>query len=201
MPDIPYRMVPVRTATDILAVSALFAAYVEWLNIDLAFQDFETELKSLPGKYAPPKGELWLARNAEGTPIGCIALRPLYLAVPYNVVTGESEPKMASEIADDIAMVTTRDSRNETADRTATPFCEIKRLYVSPAARGLGLGRALIATALSHAQTLAYREVRLDTLASMTAPLKLYREAGFVDIAPYYVTPVPDTVFLGRMLR
>lgn len=178
MHDTPYRIIPARTSEDILAVATLFSAYVEWLNIDLTFQNFETELKDLPGKYAPPKGELWLARNAEGTPIGCIALRPLSLQPVDGIDTAADKAEA----------------------HAAEPFCEIKRLYVSPIARGLGLGRALIATVLSHAQTLGYREVRLDTLASMTAPLKLYREAGFIDIPPYYITPVPDTVFLGRTL-
>jgi len=175
MQDSPYHIIPARTSEDMLYVATLFSAYVEWLNIDLAFQDFEAELKGLPGKYAPPEGELWLARNAEGTPIGCIALRPLHLAHPVDPI--------------DAAL-----------DSAAASLCEIKRLYVSPMARGLGLGRALVATALLHAQALAYQGVRLDTLASMTAPLKLYREAGFVDIPPYYETPVPDTVFLGLTL-
>jgi ribosomal protein S18 acetylase RimI-like enzyme len=175
MQDGPYHIVTARSVEDIAAVATLFSAYVEWLDIDLAFQDFDAELKSLPGKYAPPGGELWLARNAEGTPIGCIALRPLHAHHPADL--GAGAPASA-----------------------ATSLCEIKRLYVSPTARGLGLGRALIATALSHAQALAYGGVRLDTLASMTAPLRLYREAGFVEIPPYYASPLPDTVFLGLTL-
>lgn len=54
----------------------LFLDYNHSLNIDLAFQDFETELKTLPGKYAPPDGVLILALlNGQGA--GCIALRKI----------------------------------------------------------------------------------------------------------------------------
>ncbi len=52
----------------------LFLEYNHSLNIDLCFQDFGTELKNLPGKYAPPNGVLILALfNGKGA--GCIALR------------------------------------------------------------------------------------------------------------------------------
>jgi GNAT superfamily N-acetyltransferase len=55
----------------------LFRMYSSHIGIDLAFQDFETELTSLPGKYAPPAGAVFLARDAEGGPVGCVGLRPL----------------------------------------------------------------------------------------------------------------------------
>lgn len=45
--------------------------------MDLAYQDFDAELADLPGKYAPPAGEILLAWGAEEKPIGCVALRPL----------------------------------------------------------------------------------------------------------------------------
>ncbi|GAD96051.1 conserved hypothetical protein [Paecilomyces variotii No. 5] len=68
----------VRTSADLEATKALFTAYVDWLDLDLSFQDFETEMASMPGKYAPPTGELLLARDSQTqTPLGCIALRPL----------------------------------------------------------------------------------------------------------------------------
>jgi ribosomal protein S18 acetylase RimI-like enzyme len=78
--------------------------------------------------------------------------------------------------------------------------CEMKRLYVAPAGRGLGLGRALVAAILEEAVRIGHREMRLDTLPSMTAALALYRDAGFVPIARYYDTPVAGTIFLGRTL-
>lgn len=58
------------------AVRAIFREYGESLGVDLAFQDFEAELATLPGDYAPPRGHLLLA-EVEGSIAGCCALRPL----------------------------------------------------------------------------------------------------------------------------
>jgi GNAT superfamily N-acetyltransferase len=55
-------------------IRTLFREYQEALGIDLSFQDFETELQTLPGDYAPPRGRLLLA---DGLPAGCVAMRPL----------------------------------------------------------------------------------------------------------------------------
>jgi putative acetyltransferase len=70
--------VPIRpaTAVDIEALRRLFREYASTLAIDLCFQNFEQELSSLPGKYAPPHGGLWLA-GAGPDAAGCIALRPM----------------------------------------------------------------------------------------------------------------------------
>ena len=78
--------------------------------------------------------------------------------------------------------------------------CEMKRLYVSPSARGLGLGRALVEAIVREGTRLGYREMRLDTLPTMTGALRLYREVGFVPIPAYYDTPLAGTVFLSRPL-
>jgi len=55
---------------------AIFREYQESLGIDLSFQGFADELAALPGKYAPPRGRLYLA-FVEGAPAGCVALRSL----------------------------------------------------------------------------------------------------------------------------
>jgi len=62
---------------DIAAARALFEAYAASLPIDLDYQDFAGELTGLPGKYAPPRGALLLARDGLGEGVGCAALRPL----------------------------------------------------------------------------------------------------------------------------
>lgn len=149
---------PAQTAADIAAVATLFAAYAASLDFDLGYQDFATELATLPGKYAPPSGALLVARH-DGAPVGCVALRPL-------------EPGI----------------------------CEMKRLFVTPAGRGLGVGRALIAAVLAEAARIGHREMRLDTFPSMEGALALYLQAGFQTVAPYYPSPMPNTVFLARSL-
>jgi ribosomal protein S18 acetylase RimI-like enzyme len=67
----------VRTADDLAAVTRLFQAYAASLDIDLAYQGFESEILSMPGQYAPPAGELLLARDESGKPIGCVGLRAI----------------------------------------------------------------------------------------------------------------------------
>lgn len=62
-------------AEAIEATRAIFLDYAGSLSVDLHFQDFEQELASLPGEYAPPRGALWLAR-VNGVVAGCCALRP-----------------------------------------------------------------------------------------------------------------------------
>jgi GNAT superfamily N-acetyltransferase len=86
--------------------------------------------------------------------------------------------------------------------RPITPVgcCEMKRLYVSPRGRGLGLGRALVDAIVGEAVRIGYDEMRLDTLPAMVEAIALYGKAGFVPIEPYYDTPVAGTMFLGRSL-
>ena len=55
----------------------LFEAYANSLPVDLAYQDFAAELSGLPGKYAPPRGALLLARGSDEKVHGCVGLRPL----------------------------------------------------------------------------------------------------------------------------
>jgi putative acetyltransferase len=71
--------------------------------------------------------------------------------------------------------------------------CEMKRLYVRPAARGTGLGHALVERVIAEARDIGYRAMRLDTLPSMTAAAVMYRQFGFREIAPYRFNPVKGT--------
>jgi len=64
-----------RGSGDIEEVRRLFRAYWAALDVDICFQNFGAELENLPGKYVPPTGALFLARNDAGEAVGCIALR------------------------------------------------------------------------------------------------------------------------------
>jgi ribosomal protein S18 acetylase RimI-like enzyme len=154
-----FTIAPVAGAVDLDDARMLFRAYAASLPVDLGYQDFASELATLPGKYRAPAGALLLARARTGTAIGCVGVRSL-----------------------------------------AEGVCEMKRLYVDPAARGLGLGRALMDAVVAEAARLGYREIRLDTLPTMTAAIAMYRGAGFEPVAPYYDTAPAGTIFLGRRL-
>ncbi len=79
--------------------------------------------------------------------------------------------------------------------------CEMKRLYVTPEARGHGVGSALALAAIKAAKEIGYRKLMLDTLPSMRMAVKLYRELGFTEAAAYYQTPVEGTMFLALDLE
>ena len=63
-------------ASEIAQARALFEEYAASIGVDLCFQNFNHELATLPGAYAPPRGTLLLAGPHE-QPTGCVALRPL----------------------------------------------------------------------------------------------------------------------------
>jgi ribosomal protein S18 acetylase RimI-like enzyme len=71
------RIEQAKSADDLAAAFALIREYADALGVDLCFQDLERELAELPGAYAPPRGRLLLARGDDGSPAGCVALRPL----------------------------------------------------------------------------------------------------------------------------
>ena len=66
----------VKEAADIEDARAIFREYEKWLGMSLCFQSFEEELATLPGRYAPPSGRLYLAR-IDGETCGCIGVRKL----------------------------------------------------------------------------------------------------------------------------
>lgn len=74
--------------------------------------------------------------------------------------------------------------------------CEMKRLYVRPAFRGLGLGRQLAEAIMDMARINAYDHVLLDTLDDMEAARTLYADLGFVEVPPYYHNPIAGAHYL-----
>lgn len=133
----------------------LFLEYAQSLGFSLCFQNFDQELASLPGGYAPPAGRLLLAEY-EGQVVGCVALHKL-------------EPDI----------------------------CEMKRLYLRPAVRGKGLGRALADRIIAEARQIGYQRMRLDTVEPvMKDAVAMYRLLGFKEIAPYCANPIAGALYM-----
>lgn len=153
-------IIQARSEEQIGSAVRLFRAYAAWLDLDLSFQGFESELQAMPGKYVPPAGELLLAEDEAGQALGVVGLRPMG---PVGV-------------------------------------CEMKRLYVLPSARGSGLGGRLIEAVTDTARRIGYREMKLDTLPSMTGAIALYEHHGFKRTNRYYDTPIEDTLFFSLSL-
>jgi putative acetyltransferase len=74
--------------------------------------------------------------------------------------------------------------------------CEMKRLFVRPAFRRLGLGRLLVDQVMSEARLAGYTTMLLDTLSEMETARSLYQESGFVEVAPYYHNPIAGAHYL-----
>ncbi len=141
----------------------LFLEYADWLDMDLCFQGFDAELAGLPGGYAPPGGNLWVAR-VDGAVAGVVGLRPF--------------------------------GRDGWSQRC----CEMKRLWVRPDYRGLGLGRRLAQQALGAAEDMGYRRMCLDTLHRMTEARALYARLGFRDRTDQVSDPHPELIYMEREL-
>jgi putative acetyltransferase len=79
---------------------------------------------------------------------------------------------------------------------------ELKRMYVAPEARGLGIGRALLVRLEAEARTLGLDRLVLETGTRQAEALALYRRAGFTDIPPYgeYAASVTTSVCLTKAL-
>jgi len=71
---------------------------------------------------------------------------------------------------------------------------ELKRIYVRPAYRRLGLGSMLVERLLDDARTLGYRSVRLDSAPFQRPAQRLYEALGFRDRTPYAGTEVPASL-------
>ena len=74
--------------------------------------------------------------------------------------------------------------------------CEIRRLYVRPSQRGLGLGRRLTEAQMDFARMQGYSCMLLDTLSDMEAARALYEDLGFEEIPPYYFNPIAGAHYL-----
>jgi ribosomal protein S18 acetylase RimI-like enzyme len=73
--------------------------------------------------------------------------------------------------------------------------CEMKRLYVCPEGRGLGIGKQIAERLIQESVRLGYSKMVLDTLNRLDAAIHLYESLGFVPTKPYYDNPLPGAVY------
>jgi GNAT superfamily N-acetyltransferase len=174
------------TSADVPAVREMMREYVDWIALDLAFQEIDEELAGLPGEYAPPGGALFVATDGSQL-VAMIGLRPLHEpAGPAGLSTGAQSAKV--------------EARSSKVEGQSAKAGEMKRLFVRPAARGQGVAKALVARVIDEARRLGYAELRLDTLPMMGDAQALYAAMGFADIEAYYDTPIAGTRFMAKRL-
>ncbi|QSI33755.1 GNAT family N-acetyltransferase [Variovorax sp. RKNM96] len=165
---------------EIDAARAIFRDYAASLNIDLDFQDFDSELAGLPGEYAEPRGTLVLA-----------------LVDPANIKeeAGRQAPTL-QRTDGSMAHVAGCCALRPLDNADYANAAEMKRLFVRPGFRGLGLGRQLAEAILDAARAAGYGCVLLDTLDDMESARALYEDLGFVEVPPYYHNPIAGAHYL-----
>lgn len=176
----PVALCAVSAPHEMQAVRRIFAEYATTLSVDLAFQDFEAELAGLPGHYAEPRGTILLA---------LVGAQPDPASAPEDAILLRRPDGLWAQVAGSCALrpLDTVDYANA---------AEMKRLYVRPPFRGLGLGRQLAEALLDAARHAGYSCVLLDTLDEMESARALYEDLGFTEVPPYYHNPVAGSHYL-----
>ncbi len=78
--------------------------------------------------------------------------------------------------------------------------CEMKRLFVTPSARGGSVAKNLVITLLASAKNMGYSKMVLDTLQRLQPAIKLYLQFGFTYTSGYYDNPLNDAVYMQKVL-
>ncbi len=146
---------------------------VRWASI-WTFRISTANWRSLPGEYAEPRGTLLLA-----------------LVDPVNVSEDAGRQAPTLQRADGTLAHVAGCCALRPLDSADYPnAAEMKRLYVRPGFRGLGLGRQLAEAILDAARSAGYGCVLLDTLDDMESARALYEDLGFAEVPPYYHNPI-----------
>ena len=81
-------------------------------------------------------------------------------------------------------------------------YAEVKRIYVTPAARGLGLAKRIMERIEDEARAAGHRLARLETGIHQPESLGLYRRLGYVSCGAFgdYPTDDPNSIFMEKRL-
>ena len=89
--------------------------------------------------------------------------------------------------------------RHHGVDRDRPAWSEIKRLWVAPSVRGIGLGRRILVALEGHAASSGAAVVRLDTNRVLTEAIAMYRAHGYREIRPFNDNPYAHHWFEKRL--
>ncbi|MCX7521295.1 GNAT family N-acetyltransferase [Microbacterium sp. STN6] len=138
-----------------------------------------------PEQFVAPEGVFLVVVDDDDTAIGCGGIRRLPQAAPSGL------RRLVEQTVD--GATTLRAPEAETVQNAERVRFEVKHLWLSPAARGRGLGRALLTELERRAAAFGASEVVLDTNDSLEAAGGLYRASGYESIAPYNDNPNATT--------
>ncbi|MEM6899728.1 MAG: GNAT family N-acetyltransferase [Pseudomonadota bacterium] len=144
----------------------LNAAYINWIG-DCIQEYFGLSLPSLLGMSIPDYAESSLDKLCEETPPHGIF---------YIVFNGEVALGMGG------------------LRRMRDGVGENKRIYVSPASRGGGVGVKILDRLMRDAESFGYEELMLESGPFMISAHPIYEAAGFMDIPPFAEAEVPETL-------
>ena len=85
--------------------------------------------------------------------------------------------------------------------KVSDQVCEMKRLWVRPEFRGQKIGRELAEFVIEQARLIGYSKMKLDTIDSMTAAIKLYVSLGFKSTSAYRYNPVEGAEYMELDLK
>ena len=72
---------------------------------------------------------------------------------------------------------------------------ELKRMWIAPAARGLGVGRRLLNELEAHARKIGVTVLRLETNRALTEAIALYRRSGYIEVDAFNTEPYANHWF------
>lgn len=155
-----------------------------------SFQDFQTELSELPGRYGAQRGGslLVLASCAwlEGARVEASQAPSRVALCHTRLPAAPASPSVCACVG---------------VKCIGAGVGEIKRLYVRPAVRRYGVAKLLTGAVEREAARLGHACLKLDTLERLGPALRLYEACGFRRTSRYVHNPLPDVVFMEKPIE